>query len=109
MVEVEDNCTSLQFSYYAISFHTDDPICLRYVEIDGQLSRVMVVVKICGGNHGKDIREYFITDKGAVAIHPWRLDYEGLITGIPPPDRPARGAGKRRGAGTEGGAVSGAL
>jgi circadian clock protein KaiC len=82
-VEVEDNFTALQFSHYAISFLTDDIIRLRYVEIDGQLRKVMVVIKMRGGNHSKDIREYVITDKGVVIIHPRRTDYEGLITGVP--------------------------
>ena len=82
-VEVEDNFTALQFSHYAISFLTDDIILLRYVEIDGQLRKVMVVIKMRGGNHSKDIREYVITDKGVVVIHPRRTDYNGLVTGIP--------------------------
>jgi circadian clock protein KaiC len=82
-VEVEDNFTALQFSHYAISFLTDDIIRLRYVEIDGQLRKVMVVIKMRGGNHSKDIREYVITDKGVVVIQPRRTDYLGLITGIP--------------------------
>jgi circadian clock protein KaiC len=82
-VEVEDSFTSLQFSHYAISFLTDDIIRLRYVEIDGQLRKVMVVIKMRGGNHSKDIREYVITNKGVVVIHPRRTDYYGLTTGIP--------------------------
>jgi circadian clock protein KaiC len=82
-VEVEDNFTSLQFSHYAISFLTDDIIRLRYVEIDGQLRKTMVVIKMRGGNHSKDIREYVITDKGVVVIHPRRTDYSDLSTGIP--------------------------
>jgi len=82
-VEVEDSFTELQFSHYAISFLTDDIIRLRYVEIDGQLRKVLVVVKMRGGNHSKDIREYVITGKGLVVIHPRRTDYHGLITGIP--------------------------
>jgi circadian clock protein KaiC len=82
-VEVEDNFTSLQFSHYAISFLTDDIVRLRYVEIDGQLRKTMVVIKMRGGNHSKDIREYVITDKGVVVIHPRRTDYAQLSTGIP--------------------------
>ena len=82
-VEVEDTFTALPFSHYTISFLTDDIIRLRYVEIDGQLRKVMVVVKMRGGNHSKDIREYVITDKGVVVIHPRRTDYHGLTTGIP--------------------------
>ena len=82
-VEVEDNFTSLQFSHYAISFLTDDIVRLRYVEIDGQLRKTMVVIKMRGGNHSKDIREYVITAQGVVVIHPRRTDYAELSTGIP--------------------------
>jgi circadian clock protein KaiC len=80
---VEDTFTSLQFSHYAISFLTDDIIRMRYVEIDGQLRKVMVVIKMRGGNHSKDIREYVITDEGVVVIHPRKTDYAALTTGIP--------------------------
>lgn len=82
-VEVEDTFTQFSFSHYTISFLTDDILRLRYVEIDGQLRKVMVVIKMRGGNHSKDIREYVITDKGVVVIRPRSTDYEGLITGIP--------------------------
>jgi circadian clock protein KaiC len=82
-VEVEDTFTGFPFSNYAISFLTDDIIRLRYVEIDGQLRKVVMVVKMRGSNHSKDIREYVITDKGVVVIRPRRTDYNGLTTGIP--------------------------
>jgi circadian clock protein KaiC len=89
-VEVEDNFTSLQFSHYAISFLTDDIIRLRYVEIDGQLRKTMVVIKMRGGNHSKDIREYVITSQGVVVIHPRRTDYAEMSTGIPHRTGPRR-------------------
>ena len=82
-VEVEDTFTGFSFSHYTISFLTDDIIRLRYVEIEGQLRKIMVVIKMRGGNHSKDIREYIITDKGVVVIQPRSTDYEGLTTGIP--------------------------
>jgi circadian clock protein KaiC len=82
-VEVEDTFTGLPFSHYTISFLTDDIIRMRYVEIDGQIRKIMVVVKTRGGNHSKDIREYVITDKGVVVISPRTTDYIGLTTGIP--------------------------
>jgi circadian clock protein KaiC len=82
-VEVEDTFTGLPFSHYAISFLTDDIIRLRYAEIDGQLRKVVMIVKMRGSNHSKDIREYVITEKGLVVIHPRRTDYDGLSTGIP--------------------------
>jgi circadian clock protein KaiC len=92
-VEVEDTFTGFSFSHYTISFLTDDIIRLRYVEIDGQLRKVMVIIKMRGGNHSKDIREYVITSKGMVVIHPRTTDYHGLITGIPTRTgpRPAQG------------------
>lgn len=82
-VEVEDTFTSMPFSHYAISFLTDDMIRMRYVEIDGQLRKVIVVIKMRGGNHSKDIREYMITDKGFVIIGPRQTDYAGLTSGLP--------------------------
>ncbi len=82
-VEVEDTFTAMPFSHYAISFLTDDIIRLRYVEIDGQLRKVLIVVKMRGGNHSKDIREYVITDKGVVVIGPRQTDYTRLTSGLP--------------------------
>ena len=82
-VEVEDTFTVLQFSPYTISFLTDDIIRLRYVEIDGQLRKIIVVIKMRGSNHSKDIREYVITDKGLVIIGPRQTDYTRLSSGLP--------------------------
>ena len=61
---------------------TDENV-LADIQVGGQLRKVMVVIKMRGANHSKDIREYIITDKGVVIIHPRRTDYYGLITGIP--------------------------
>jgi circadian clock protein KaiC len=82
-VEVEESFETFPFSHYSISFLTDDIIRLRYVEIDGQLRKILVVVKMRGGNHSKDIREYIINDKGVQVISPRKTEYYGLITGIP--------------------------
>jgi circadian clock protein KaiC len=43
----------------------------------------MVVIKMRGGNHAKDIREYEITSKGVVILGKRLTDYQGLISGIP--------------------------
>ena len=82
-VEVEDTFTALPFSQYVISFLTDDIIRMRYVEINGQLRKVMVIIKMRGSNHSKDIREYILTDKGLVIIDPRQTDYAALTTGSP--------------------------
>jgi len=82
-VEIEDSFEAMTFSHYAISFLTDDIIRLRYVEIEGQLRKIIMVVKMRGGNHSKDIREYVINDKGVVVIGPRQTDYARLTTGLP--------------------------
>ena len=56
---------------------------MRYVEIDGQLRKVILIIKMRGSNHSKDIREYVITDKGLVVIGPRQTDYAKLTTGAP--------------------------
>lgn len=82
-VEIEDSFTSFPFSHYAISFLTDAIIRLRYVEIDGQLRKIVVVIKMRDGNHSKDIREYVIDKRGVVFISPHRTDYARLTSGLP--------------------------
>jgi len=83
-VELEETFTSFPFSSYAVSFLSDDIIRLRYVSIGGQLRKVLVVVKMRGGNHSKDIREYEITSRGVV-VGERLAGYRGLITGVPEP------------------------
>jgi circadian clock protein KaiC len=73
----------MQFSHYTISFLTDDIIRLRYVEIEGQLRKVIVVIKMRGGNHSKDIREYIINHKGMVVVGPRETRYDKLTSGLP--------------------------
>ncbi len=81
-LEMEETFDKLPFSSYLISFLTDDIVRLRYVEIDGQLRKIMMVLKMRGGDHSKDIREYDITSDGIVVGE--RLgDYANLITGLP--------------------------
>ncbi len=86
-VELPESFTDLAFSSHAISFLTDDIIRLRYVEIEGQLRKILVVVKMRGGAHSKDIREYEITSEG-MTIGARLKDYRGLITGVPEPLKP---------------------
>jgi circadian clock protein KaiC len=81
-LEMDENFTEFRFSTYSISFLTDDIIRLRYVEIDGQLRKIMVIVKMRGAAHSADIREYQIDSKGIV-IGERLTDYVNLITGIP--------------------------
>jgi circadian clock protein KaiC len=81
-LELKESFTELPFSTFDISFLTDDILRLRYVEIDGELRKILVVVKMRGGNHSKEIREYEITSHGVV-IGERIAGYQRLITGVP--------------------------
>jgi circadian clock protein KaiC len=86
-----ESFTEFPFSTYSISFLTDDIIRLRYVCIEGQLRKILVVIKMRGGKHSNDIREYEITSDGLVISGGRLTDYQGLITGIPKHlDRPGQ-------------------
>ena len=82
-VEVDESFTEFPFSTYSISFLCDDILRLRYVSIDGRLRKILVVIKMRGGNHAKDIREYEITSEGVVIMGKRLTNYQGLISGIP--------------------------
>ena len=83
-VEIEENFTSMGLSNYAVSFLADDILRLRYVSIDGQLRKMLVVVKMRRSQHSIDIHQYQITSKGIVIGKPLR-GYRGLTSGIPSP------------------------
>jgi circadian clock protein KaiC len=83
-VEVEENFTSMGLSNFAISFLSDDIVRLRYVSINGQLRKMLLVVKMRGSAHSIDLWEYKITDKGVVLGEPLR-GFRALTSGIPGP------------------------
>jgi circadian clock protein KaiC len=82
-VELDESFIEFPFSTYSISFLCDDIIRMRYVSIEGQLRKIMVVIKMRGGDHAKEIREYEITSKGVVILEQRLTGYEGLISGLP--------------------------
>jgi circadian clock protein KaiC len=93
-VEVVEGNEGLQLSGYQVSFLTDDILSQRYVEIEGELRKALVVVKMRGSNHSREFRIYEITATG-VQLRESLRDYDGIITGtptrqlrIPPPSHP---------------------
>lgn len=70
------------FTSERVSFITDDIIVQRFVEIRGELRRVLAVVKMRGSDHSREFRTYEVTAKGAVIGGPLR-NYHGIITGVP--------------------------
>ncbi len=80
-VEVAESFTDLRFSADLISFLSDDVIFQRYVEIEGQMHKVMTVIKMRGSAHSKDLRLYDVTANGVV-LGNTLYDYRGVITGV---------------------------
>lgn len=83
-VEIEDDFSSLGLSNFAVSFLADDLVRLRYVSINGQLRKMLLVVKMRRSQHSIDMCEYQVTADGLVMGEPLR-GYRGLTTGIPSP------------------------
>ncbi len=83
-VEVEENFTSMGLSNFTISFLADDIVRLRYASINGQLRKVMMVVKMRRSQHSIDMCSYEVTAKGLKIGEPMR-GYRALTSGIPGP------------------------
>jgi len=81
-VEVQEVFTGFTLSSYAISFLSDDILRLRFVSINGQLRKMMVIIKMRRSTHSSDLREFEITSKGLV-IGERFVGYRGLTTGVP--------------------------
>ena len=84
--ELEDRYGDLRFSPYGTAFLTDAIIVQRYVELKGQLMRVMGVVKVRNSEHSHDLRPYTITDDGIVIGDP-TPNMDAMLTGHPRPIR----------------------
>src|SRR5690606_14652790 len=80
--ELVDSYTELRLSPHGISFLTDGIVLQRYVELDGELRKVMVVAKMRGFNHSKDLRLYDIGTEG-IEIGDPLSDYQRILIGTP--------------------------
>jgi len=81
-VEVAEGNAGLQLTGHQVSFLTDDILSLRYVEIEGELRKALVVVKMRGSSHSREFRLYEISATG-VQLRESLRDYDGIITGMP--------------------------
>ena len=59
-----DGGIGLQLAGYQASFLTDDIISLRYVELQGELRKALIVLKMRGSAHSREFRSYEITASG---------------------------------------------
>jgi circadian clock protein KaiC len=94
VVDRGEGSGGLQLTGYQVSFLTDDILSQRYVEIEGELKKALVVVKMRGSAHSREFRTYEITGTG-VQLRESLREYDSIITGmpkrqfrIPPPPHP---------------------
>ncbi len=80
--EVAEGFSDARFTTERVSFITDEIIVQRYVEIEGELRRVMAVIKMRGSDHSHQFRTYEVTPRGVVVGDPL-TEYDGIITGVP--------------------------
>ncbi len=80
--EVVEGFADVRFTTERVSFITDEIIIQRYIEIEGELRRVMAVIKMRGSDHSHELRTYEVTAKGVIVGGPLK-EYDGIITGIP--------------------------
>jgi len=80
--EVPEGFADARFTSEKVSFITDEIIVQRYVEIEGELLRVIAVIKVRGSDHSHEFRLYEITANGVVVGDPLK-EYDGIITGVP--------------------------
>ena len=79
-IGMDDQFTEMSFSRDEMSFLVDAVIAMRYVEMQGRLSKVITVVKVRGSAHSTDLREYRITDHG-LEIESSAVTQIGVMTG----------------------------
>ena len=81
-VEMAGSFNDVRFTPHEISFLTDDIILQRYVELDGQLQKIIAVVKTRQGGHSMILRRYNVTSAGLV-IGETLEEYQNILSGFP--------------------------
>ncbi len=82
VVDAKGRGTGLQLTGYRLSFLTDDIISLRYVEMEGELRKALMVVKMRGSDHSREFRTYEIGASG-VNLRASLRAYDGILSGMP--------------------------
>ena len=80
--EVSEGFREARFTTENVSFITDEIIVQRYVEMEGELRRVMAIIKMRGSEHSHEFRLYELTPTGVV-VGDSLTEYDGIITGVP--------------------------
>jgi circadian clock protein KaiC len=81
-VEVVESSDYLRFAPFNISFLADDIIAMRYIELHGELRKVLSIIKMRSSAHSTELRQYELTERG-LKMGDTLHGYRGIITGIP--------------------------
>lgn len=65
-----------------LAFVVDGYIMLRYVELAGAVRRALLILKLRGSDHAKDIRQYEITGRG-LEVRSKFENQQGIMSGSP--------------------------
>ncbi len=69
-------------STYGLSYVVDSYILLRYVEMESCIYKALLVLKLRGSDHAKDIRRFEITPEGIKVLERFE-GREGILSGSP--------------------------
>ncbi len=65
-----------------VAYIVDGYIMLRYVEIESAIRKALLVLKLRGSDHAKDIRQFQLTDRGMEILSRFE-GREGIMSGNP--------------------------
>jgi circadian clock protein KaiC len=65
-----------------IVFVADSYVLLRFVEFDSAVHKALLVLKLRGSDHAKDIRQFIVTDSG-ISVRDKFIGREGIMSGSP--------------------------
>jgi circadian clock protein KaiC len=65
-----------------VAFVVDSYVMLRYVELAGAVRRALLILKLRGSDHAKDIRQYEITSRG-FEVRAKFENQQGIMSGSP--------------------------
>lgn len=82
LVGEESRFENQRFEQGKLSYIVDAIVLLRYVEIDSAIQRAVVVIKMRGSDHVKEIRRFEIDEKQGVVVTGVFEGREGILSGI---------------------------
>ncbi|HLF25428.1 MAG TPA: ATPase domain-containing protein [Anaerolineae bacterium] len=82
LIGEESRFENQRFEQGKLSYIVDAIVLLRYVEIDSAIQRAVIVIKMRGSDHVKDIRRYEIKGKDGLVVTGVFEGREGILSGI---------------------------